>query len=664
VKQEKFYAQIVFPLPLDKSFDYAVPSPLREKIAIGERVRAPFGKMEKVGYVIGLSKRSFLPSKAIKPIYALLDEEPLLDERLLELSKRIHSYYLCSWGEALEAVFPASLKPRKRAFHEAPPVGGPLETPLPLDEEQKNAFTKITEGLDRKTPKTFLLVGGSENSKMELIFQVIQNTLEKDFSSIILYPEISLAKEAAGHFKRRFGKEVCLFHSELSPLERYDIWTALRGGRHRVVVGTRSAIFSPVRHLGLVVCFEENDTSYKQEETPRYHVREVALMRSEIENASFILESNTPTLESYAKALRNRYTLLQLSEEDPKRLPPKVSVVDMRQEGIDRKRKLLFSNYLERRMRGTLEQKGQILLFLNRRGFSTFVHCQKCGTIIQCKVCRVPLKYHSEPKCLICHYCNAEEAPPSICPVCRQSYLQYTGAGTERVESEVHRLFPEARIARLDADAMKIRQNRTRDIADAFRGGELDILIGTQRVVRERVPGGIPLVGILSADTLLNTPDFRAAERAFTILSRLIGQAAREGAAGEVVIQSFFPEHSAILACASRDYRTFFDQEIRSRKELGFPPFRFLAKILFRGKKEETVAAASRSFKKSLSRFKKGKKISLLGPAPALLSKSKKDYEWQLLVKSEKENLADILKEPVRRFKTRTVKIIVDIDPY
>ncbi len=662
MKKEVLYAEVVFPLPLDKSFDYLVP-PFFKEISVGVRVKAPFGRGSKVGYLVGLKTKSHLPSRVIKPLEALIDEVPLIDERLLELSRRIHRYYLCSWGEVLEAVFPASLKPRKRmAELPAAADGEPEATPPLLEETSQQALRAISENRGDQGAKTFLLLGGTSEEKQELIFQAIQKMLERGLSTIVLYPEIALIRDSSRRFKRRFGQEVCFFHSQLSPLDRYDIWKSIKEGNHRLVVGVRSAIFSPVQRLGLIVCCEEENSAYKQEEAPRYHIRKVALMRSELEGATLLLESEAPSLESYTEALEGRYTLLKVKGKK-EGLLPKVSVMDMREEMLNQKRKVIFSKYLERQMSGTLKEKGQVLLFLNRRGFSTFVHCKRCGVILRCESCAVPLKYHSTPKRLICHYCNRQEVPPTICPNCRGSYLYYTGVGTEKVESEVHRVFPEARIARLDADSAK--EEPYQKLAGAFQRKELDVLIGTQRVAREVVPGGVPLVGILSADTLLNAPNFRSGERAFALMNRLVGQAVTVKGDGEVVIQSFSPGHPAILASASRDYPAFYSQEIRSRKEFGFPPFRFLAKVVFRGKIEEKVGTVARAFKKLLGRLRKGKKIALLGPAPVALRKVRGNYEWQLLVKSEKEDLADFLKKPIQHFqKSRAVKLVVDIDPY
>ncbi|MBI4436620.1 MAG: primosomal protein N' [Candidatus Omnitrophica bacterium] len=662
MKKGLLYAQVVLPLPLDRSFDYLIPSSLMKKVGIGKRVRVPFGKEGKVGYIVGFSSRSPLPPKSVKPLGMVIDEEPLLDERLFELSKRLRDYYLCSWGEALEAMLPTSLLPRKRGIPFSSVMEGPLETVPSLNEEQKRSFQEIVSHVAQERPATFLLVGPEGSGKMELTLQVIRTCLEKERSSIVLFPEISLLRREEERFRRRFGEKVCSLHSQLSPLKRYEIWMSLKKGNGRVVLGVRSAVFSPVQQLGLIVLYEEGDSSYKQEESPRYHARQIALMRSELEGCSILLESSVPSLESYAEVERGRYVLLRLSRTFPEKHPPSIRIVDMREELRDQKRKVLFSKELERKIAEVLKEKGQVLLFLNRRGFSTFIHCRKCGSTLRCPNCSISLKYHFEPKRLICHYCNVQEKAPEICPACRESYLQYSGVGTERVESEIHRLFPEARIGRLDADVAKSARSQEEALT-SFRRGEVDLLVGTQMVVRELVPQGIPLVGILSADTLLNRPDFRSAERTFGVLSRLMSQAARAEGTGEVIIQTFSPEKIAFLADTSQDYSAFYQEEIRSRKELGFPPFGFLTQMTFSGKKEEKVTSLSNSFKKSLNRLKQKKRLALLGPAPCLVYQLKGEYRWQLLIKSEKpigESLRKILK---RSQESRAVKITVDVDP-
>lgn len=665
MKKGKCYAQVVFPLPLSRSFDYLVPPDLQEKLIVGARLRVPFGKGSKIGYLLALSEKSVLPPKAIKPISDVIDELPLLDARSLELAKKLHSYYLCSLGEALEAILPTSLRPRKKGFlPPSEPVVSREPFP-PLREEYQDAFTKVTESLRSKKPRAFLLMEGGSDDKTEFMLHLIQAYLEKNFSSILLYPEISLTQEVEALFRRRFGEDVSFLHSRLSPLDRYAIWKSLQEGKCRVVVGVRSAILSPIQRLGLIVLCEEENRSYKQEETPRYHARQIALMRSELEGATVLFESITPSLEVYNRAvLKKEYTLLRLSPPSSKKRPPKVTVVDMREEFHHQKRKVVLSKYLERRMAGVLQEKGKLLLFLNRRGFSTFIHCRRCGVVLRCATCDIPLKYHSEPMRLVCHYCNAKETPPTVCPSCRESYLQYGGVGTERIESEVHRLFPEAQIARMDRDTASSRRLR-KELTETFRHGEGNVLIGTQMVTRETIPDGIPLVGILSADTLLNMPDFRSSERAYALFYRFIREVTRGGEGGEVVIQTFSPRHPVVLAALSHDPEDFYREELRSRKALGFPPFRSMAALLFQGKKEETVLSVSQAFKKRLLRLKKGKKISLIGPAPPFFGRVKRRAQWQLLLKSEKDILSDFLRVPLRRFqKSRSVRMIVDIDPY
>lgn len=363
MKQRSSYAEVVFPIPLSRSFDYAVPPGLQEKIAVGSRIRAPFGRRWKTGYVAALKDKSSVPLKTIKPIGELLDEKPLLDERLLELSKWVHAHYLCSWGEALEAMLPSSLRPRQRGFQNVSEEISSPEPPPPLEETFQKSLSQVAEALESHRSKTFLLWEEREGERTEFILQAIQRCLEKERSAIVLYPEISLIPEAVDRLKRRFGKSVGVLHSQLSPLDRYETWKALTEGNARVAVGVRSAVFSPVRHLGLILLCEEHDPNYKQEEVPRYHARQVALMRSTLEGAAVLLVSGTPSVESYTHALKKRYVLLRGPVPRSASPIPKVSVVDMREEGRHQRRKLLFSKYLERRMAGVLQEEKKILLF-------------------------------------------------------------------------------------------------------------------------------------------------------------------------------------------------------------------------------------------------------------------------------------------------------------
>ncbi|MFH1857636.1 MAG: primosomal protein N', partial [Candidatus Omnitrophota bacterium] len=489
MKKNPLYAQVVFPLPVERCFDYVVPESFRGKAFIGTRVRAPFGKSSKVGYIVGLASKSKLPAKVLKPLSGLLEETPLLDEKHLQLSRELQAEYLCSQGEALEAIFPTSLRVRKRPSPRTEEEVISCETEVSISGPQKILSETVLQSLREEKPKHFLLLGEPGSDKTAFILHLVQQFLERGLSSIVLYPEIALARSASERFRRRFGEQVCFFHSQMSPLDRYEVWKSLKEGKHRVVVGVRSAIFSPVQQLGLIVLCDEHDTSYKQDETPRYHARRAAFMRSALEKATVILESETPSLESFTQALNGRYAFLRLPASEKKGVAPKVNIIDMQEESLHQKRKILFSKYLERRITGVLQEKGQVLLFLNRRGFSTFVHCRKCGTVLRCAACRVPLKYHSEPKRLICHYCNLQEDPPSICPNCRENYLTYAGVGTERLESEAHRIFPGARIVRLDTDTLRHEGPRGQ-AAEAFRRKEKDILIGTQMVARENLPEG------------------------------------------------------------------------------------------------------------------------------------------------------------------------------
>jgi len=653
-------AQVVFPIPVDRPFDYAIPSPLAEKVGVGKRVRVPFGRAWEVGYVVGLLAKSKLPRKAIKPIGEVIDETSLLDDRLLELSKKIRDGYLCPWGEVLEMILPVSLRARQNRESFSGRWEGSLEEPPPLPEDEGNALKKIRASLDIGGREKFLLVGELGTDPMEVILQAVHQASSNALSSIVLFPELARVHEAMGHFRRRFGDRTVALHGQLSPLHRYEIWKTLQSPGPHVVLGVRSALFSPVQNLGLIVCFGENSRNYKQEESPRLHARQIALFRSSLEGATVIFESQTPSLESFNEAEQGRYTLLRLHRH-PERKLPKVSVVDMRDELRLGRRKVLFSRELERKIREALEKKEQVLLFLNRRGFATSVHCRQCGATLRCPDCQVSFKYHSEKKKLLCHYCHTEEAAPEICPACRAGYLQYTGAGTERAESELSRIFPGARIARLDKDAAK-GKGALGDILRDFHEGKIDLLIGTQMVAWKIFPKKALLVGVVSADSLLNRPDFRSAEEAYAILFHLVSQAMGGEGVGEIILQTFSPDHHVIRSLSARDTTLFYEEEMRLRRELGFPPFGFLAKVTLSGKNEETVLSKTRSFQKALGRLK-SKGITFLGPAPEFGPRRKGETRRHFLVRAEKPILAEALKRRCARFEGGSVKLLVDIDP-
>ena len=408
---------------------------------------------------------------------------------------------------------------------------------------------------------------------------------------------------------------------------------------------------------------EEHETSYKQEDVPRYNARDVAIKRAEISKAIVILGSATPSLESFYAAKKGQFTLIELPERIDSRLLPAVDIVDMREEMTRAKKVPIFSQKLREWIEKDIAEKKQVILFLNRRGFSTFINCRHCGYVIKCKRCSVSLTYHFDKKKLVCHHCNFNMEPPEICPECNAAYLKYWGLGTEKVESELNRFFPQASIARLDTDSTHKRGSHDK-VLSKFKDGHIDIIIGTQMIAKGLDFPKVTLVGVVSADTALNLPDFRSAERTFNLLTQVAGRAGRSDLGCRVIIQSYAPQHYSIQAAKTHDYNTFYDKEISLRKELYLPPFCHIVSLTLRGRKEERVFKMSDNLKTSLEKEIKSKNIDILGPAPAPISKMKGMYRWNIFLRSEAaENIISILKKVLNKNKSSGIIITVDVDP-
>ncbi|MEK7242534.1 MAG: primosomal protein N', partial [Planctomycetota bacterium] len=435
---------------------------------------------------------------------------------------------------------------------------------------------------------TILLQGVTGSGKTEVYLRAIEEVLAMGRGAIVLVPEISLTPQAIERYGGRFGNIIAVLHSHLTGAERYDQWQAIRGGKARVVIGARSAVFAPVENLGLIVVDEEHEVTYKQETSPRYHAREVALMRAREEGAVVILGSATPSLETYFNAMMGRYQRAILSQRIGQRPLPMVEIVDMKEGFHEGRHTRLISRRLELYMKECLSRGEQALLFLNRRGFSPFVSCPRCGYVLRCKRCDIPLTYHKRQHSTICHYCSYEVKPQENCPECAGARLNYFGLGTERIEEEMGRYFPGYKALRMDSDSMKGRNAHAKALK-SFERGEVQILVGTQMIAKGLDLPNVTLVGVISADTILNLPDFRAVERTFQLLAQVAGRTGRGPKGGRVVVQTFNPRQYAILAAAAHDYEGFADRELEYRRELGYPPFGYMARIVLVGQKEERV---------------------------------------------------------------------------
>ncbi len=533
-----------------------------------------------------------------------------------------------------------------------------------LNTEQEVALAAIRESVQSGRHRTFLLHGVTGSGKTEVYLRAIEATLELGKSALMLVPEIALTPAMASHFYGRFGPAVAILHSAFTDLERAEQWRRIRSGRSRVVVGTRSGVFAPVENLGLVVVDEEHDQSYKQEETPRYHGRDVAIVRAQRAGATVVLGSATPGLESRHNAERGKYTLLELRERIEKRPLPSVELIDLRLEFVETRTQSLFSRRMLEGIEARLAAGEQVMVLLNRRGFSTFVACRSCGQRIECKNCSVTLTYHRRERRLLCHYCDYAEPVPDVCPKCGQEYLYFLGSGSEKVEEAMHQAFPRARIARLDRDTVGgKRQYET--ILSGFRERSFDILVGTQMIAKGHDIPNVTLVGVVSADVGLGLPDFRAAERTFQLLTQVAGRAGRGALPGLVLIQTINPEHYAIRFASAQDYQGFYETEVHFRRQMHYPPFTAMANILVRSESLQEALQLSGMLGEHLK--DPPENVRVMGPAAAPVVKLKAEYRYQFLIKSlSRRTLAALLKG-ARHFaeshKWPATALVIDVDP-
>jgi len=552
-----------------------------------------------------------------------------------------------------------------RIFMERPlSTQAPDRPPVVLNAHQQAAYDAIRGALQEKQFRVFLLQGVTGSGKTEVYLRAIEAALALGRGALLLVPEIALTPAVAALFFQRFGDRVAILHSAFSDAERADQWRRIRAGAAPVVVGTRSGVFAPVRDLGLIVVDEEHDHSYKQEETPRYHGRDVAIVRAQMAGACVVLGSATPSLESRYNAARGKYGLLRLPERIERRPLPRVELVDMRAEFLETRKQATFSRRLLEEIGARLESGEQTMLLLNRRGFACFVACRACGRRVECVNCAVTLTYHRRDQRLLCHYCNYAEPPPSACPKCGSEYLYYVGVGSERIEEEIHRHFPKARVARMDRDTVAGRR-QYESILSAFREGRFDILVGTQMIAKGHDIPNVTLVGVVSADVGLGVPDFRAAERTFQLLTQVAGRAGRGELPGTVIIQTINPDHYAIRFAALQDYELFYEKELQFRRMMRYPPFSALASVLVRSRGQEEAFRMSAELGRFLTPAPEGVKV--LGPAEAPVPKLKSEYRYQLLLKaSSRRKLSEIL-AAVRQFAQQqdwpATAVVIDVDP-
>jgi primosomal protein N' (replication factor Y) len=540
----------------------------------------------------------------------------------------------------------------------------PVRAPHVLNPAQQAAFEQIRDAILTRQFQAFLLHGVTGSGKTEVYLTAIEAVLAQGRSALLLVPEIALTPAMAGQFFLRFGDRVAILHSAFTDVERTEQWRRIRSGKASVVVGTRSGVFAPVRDLGLIVVDEEHDGSYKQEETPRYNGRDVAVVRAQQAGACVVLGSATPSLESRYNVERGKYTLLELPARIEDRPMPLVELIDMRQEFLETRKQATFSRKLEEAIGQRLENGEQTIVLLNRRGFSSFVACRSCGERVECMNCSVTLTFHKRDRRLLCHYCGYAEKIPSVCPKCSSEHIYFMGLGSERVEEELHRAFPAARIARLDRDTVTGKRQYETILHD-FREGNYDILVGTQMIAKGHDIPNVTLVGVVSADVGLGVPDFRAAERTFQLLTQVAGRAGRGSVPGIVLIQTINPDHYAVRIAAAQDYQAFYEKELAFRRMMRYPPFSAMANVLVRSEKKEMAMRLSSELGILLT--PPPEKLRIMGPAEAPVARVKNEYRYQFLIKAASRTALNELLQRIRAFalerKWGATALVIDVDP-
>ena len=653
------YADVAVCLPFSRTFLYEI----EHSTPLPARVRVPFGRREVQGFVVGLRDEKPKDLPQIKPVSEVLDAEPLIGPDVYELCKWISSYYLAPLGEVLKCALPPAITAKHLDKFDSGPLEAHATTPhLELTADQQEAFRQITstEGF-----QTVLLHGVTGSGKTEVYLQAVAHFQEKGQSALILVPEIGLTPQLSERFRKRFGPRLALLHSGLTRKQRINEWLRIHNGIASIVIGTRSALFAPLRNVGIIVVDEEHESSYKQEEMPRYNARDSAVVRARMAGAVAVLGSATPSMESFRNADIKRYAYVQLPRRVEERSLPEVEIVNMREEHVEEGRQTMFSRRLLDGLSNRLDRSEQAIVLLNRRGYSMFLLCRHCNYSFECNACSVSMTYHRSVNQLVCHYCGLTRRPPAVCPECQSEYLFYVGEGTEQVEARLREEFPAARIGRVDRDTMRHVRDFDRILGE-FRESEIDVLVGTQMIAKGHDFPNVTLVGVLASDSALSLPDFRAAERTFQLLTQVAGRSGRGDTPGQVVIQTYFPDHYTFRLAATHRFEEFYKREIHFRQTMFYPPFTSLAGVVVQERSREKARELAREVSGFLN-ARRGPEIRILGPAPAPLEKIKRVYRHQLLVKSSSRpplrRLLEQLQVYLEERKISPTRVIVDVDP-
>lgn len=701
---------------IDKIFDYIVPNDLESSIKVGIRVLVPFGRQTLEGFVLEIKDNS---DRDLKEIYSILDRDIVLNDELLLLGKQIQKSTLSTLISAYQVMLPKALKAKAgvlvskkyQTFYELTDKSylassSAQEKILKLFSDKKTISRKellaisssalstliekkvlseikkedyrikyevnkdkkkvltpsqqkvVNSVLENQQNVPFFLFGVTGSGKTEVYMQIIEKVLKRGETAIMLVPEISLTPQMVEQFSNRFGNQIAALHSALSEGEKYDEWRRIARGEASIVIGARSAIFAPLKNIGIIIMDEEHSDSYKQgDKSPRYHARDVAIWRAKYHSCPVLLGSATPSLESMARAEKGVYQLLVLKERVNGKSLPNVEIIDMNKEAKNGTSHI--TNRLLGELSSCIDRGEQAILFLNRRGFSTFVTCKNCSETIKCPNCDITLTYHKSNRMLRCHYCGYATPLPKVCPHCKEEALSDLGVGTEKIEEELHGLLPNARVLRMDVDTTS-RKGAHKKMIDAFRNHEYDILLGTQIVAKGLDFSDVTLVGVINADTSLNIPDFRSSENTYSLLSQVAGRSGRSQKIGKVYIQTFNPDHYAISFVKEHDYLGFYREEMKIRRRLGYPPFYFLCYLKISGKEADYLFQEALKIKRSLERNLGH--TTILGPTTLAVFKVNNIYRYGIILKYKREeDLYDILIKIQNHYKSNH-KLRVDID--
>ena len=706
---------------IDRVFDYSVPDCFLDKIKLGIRVKVPFGKMELEGFVVEVKDSSDIE---VKDILDVIDDEAILNSELLELGKKMQEDTLATLISCYQIMLPKALKAKngqvinkkfdtyyylnkdivcygklstsqekiinlcmekeyvlrkelvyislsslntlikknilleKKLEHYRLSYNEKIEAKKELTNDQKLV---VDEVLANTGYVPYLLFGVTGSGKTEVYMELIEDALNKGKTSIVLVPEISLTPQMVLRFQKRFGDNIAAIHSALSDGEKYDEWRRIVSGEAKIVIGARSAIFAPLNNIGMIIIDEEHSDSYKQDDSnPRYNAKDIALLRGKYHNCPVIMGSATPSLEVFARAKKGVFKLLELPNRINGKSLPHINIVDMNE--MISKTKGHFSPVLLEAISARLLKNEQIILLLNRRGYSSFVTCKNCGYTFKCPNCDITLTYHKSSRTLRCHYCGYGTKVYDTCPECHEKSINDLGVGTEKVEEELNKLFPESRILRMDFDTTSRKGMHEKMIKD-FKNHEYDILLGTQIVSKGLDFDNVTLVGVINADTSLNIPDFRSSETTFSLLAQVAGRAGRSDKEGEVIIQTFNPEHYAIQYTKKHDYLGFYNREMSIRRELKYPPYYYICYVKISGKDNKYIYEDSLKITKLF--HNKLINMIILGPSPCTIFKLNNIYRYGIILKYKKdEDLREVLNKVIEHYKdNRNIKIDVNFNP-